>query len=384
MARHLRTLCLALTIAVIAGGALAELPPLLNFTMTLEGDDEADIVHRAEILALQSAVGRLYFENRVIVAQRLLANFLDENRERFISDVTVLGRHLSENRYELEMSVGVFGQDLQSALEEYRFLFEPRPIPLTFVFLAETLDAARQEVPMAKPLVIAALDDAGLRVSEIAILSPDSRIDVAEGGTDPAQIRTLDEALTNAERGGVEILLTGQCTTTLSDNTELYYDEYYFYETTLLLRMFRVDTRELISEVVVSDSGAHTDDATAREIAIRKCVNTAVGQLVEAHAQIWPGAILNQTDYQLMITGIDPTVREILVGKLADMPGGAEVLLRSHYADVACINLVHSSPFTRTSIQERQALIEFLEAMDTPQLRIESVEGTRIVARVVD
>jgi hypothetical protein len=148
--------------------------------------------------------------------------------------------------------------------------------------------------------------------------------------------------------------------------------------------MFRVDTRELIDEVVVSDSGAHTDDASAREIAIRKCVNAAVGQLVQTYNRLWPHTMLDQTDYQLMITNIDTSVREVLVGKLADVPGGAEVFLRSHFADVACINLVHESPFTNTSIQERQGLIDYLEAMDTPQLRVESVEGTRIVARVVE
>jgi hypothetical protein len=236
---------------------------------------------------------------------------------------------------------------------------------------------------VAKPLFVEALEDVGLEVSEIAIVSPSSRIDVAEGGTDPTLSPTLAEALINAQRGGVELIFTGQCTTTLTSNPDLYYDNYHFYDTTLLMRMLRVDTGELLGEVIASDSAAHPDDAVAREIAIRKCVATAVGQLHETHRTHWPYEVLNQTDYHLMVTDVRPDDLGLLESKLGDINPEAQVYRRSLFSDVACLNLNYSSEFASSPIEERDGLVDFLVNLDAPQLRIESVEGRRIEATVV-
>ncbi|MBN1475150.1 hypothetical protein JXA47_00200 [Candidatus Sumerlaeota bacterium] len=384
MARRLRMALIGLALASVAAASVAETPAILNFTFTYEGSDEGRLIHNAQMSALRSTVGRFYFDDRVIIARDILDRYLENNLSEFIASITVRDRVVDQGNSRLLLEVAVFARELERSLQELRFFFTPRPTPLSFVFLQEILDDARQEVPVAKPLVVEALDDAGLQVSEIAILSPDSRTDVAEGGSDPADNPVLCDALRNAQRGGVELLFSGQCTTTLTDASDLYYDEHYFYETSLLLRMFRVDTGELLDEVVVTDSGSDVDDATAREIAIRKCVAAAIDRLIDTYSERWPREVLNQTDYLLMVTDVGDDEVDLLINKLADIDEEAQVFQRSFYADVACLNLVYSHPFETSPVAERQALIDYLLGMDTPQLRIESVDGRRIVARVVD
>jgi hypothetical protein len=361
----------------------AQTPPMMNYTYTFEGSNEQRLVRNAEMRALRSTVGRFYFSDRLIIAPEILEAWLDRERGQFIAGVTVLDREVDQDRYRLRMDVAVFAALLEQEMERYRYFVRPRPSPLSFVFLMETVDASVPQVPVAKPIVIEGLEDAGLEVSEIAVLSPSGRIDVSEGGADPTLNLTLKEALVNSQRGGVELMFAGQCTTTLTENPDLYYDSYHFYDTTLLLRMFRVDTGDLLGEVVVSDSAAHADDVVAREIAIRKCVGRAIDQLMRTYRAQWPHEIQNRADYQLMVTDIGPEDLSLLEGKLSDLDEDAQVFRRSHFGDVAVLNLLFSSEFADAPIVERKGLLEFLRDLDTPQLRVESVDGSRIVARVV-
>lgn len=370
MARLLRTLTLGLALAAVAAVGWAQTPALITHTLTFEGTDEADMIRRAEMSALLSTVGRFYTGNRVVIARGLLEPFLERNRQQFVASVTVAGRRVDRGLTRLQLSVGVFASTLEQALEEYRFLFHPRPTPLTFVFLSETLDEQRQDVPTARPILMEALDDAGLQVSAAAVLSPDSRIDVSEGGTSPDGNTTLADALMNAERGGIELLFTGQITTTLTSQETLYYDEHFFYESTLLLRMFRVDTGELMGESVVTDSGSNPDDATAREVAIRKVVGRAVDELMEIQRRRWPSEIQGQTDYHLLVTDIDEDSLERLEAQLEGLDADASVHRHSFFHGVAVLNLNYTSEFHGTPQQERQALLSHLIGLEQPQLRV--------------
>lgn len=383
MSRLLMTTLLGVALAACAVAAWAETPPLITYTVEYAGADPDQLVHDAQLAVLHRTVGTFYFSDRVLIARDILDAYLERNMAQFIAGVTVADRQVDQGQCRLRLDIGVFAAALERALEQYRFLFRPRPTPLCFVFLQESLDDARQDVPAIKPLLIEALTDAGMPVSETAILAPDSRVDVAEGGTAARDNPTLAEALTNAERGGVELLFTGQASTTLRTAANQYYDEYYFYDTTLLLRMFRVDTGALLDEVVVSDFGAHPDDAQAREIAARKCIGAALDRLLATYRDQWPREVLNQTDYHLMVLEIGDDELRLLEGALADLAPGARVFRRSHYADVAVLNLVYEDPFARTPTEERRRLVEALRGLDAPQLRIESVEDTRIVARVL-
>ena len=80
MARHLWILALTLTLAALAAAAWAEAPPLINYTLTFEGSDEERLINNAEMRALHSTIGRLYFSNRVIIAQEILDRWLERNR----------------------------------------------------------------------------------------------------------------------------------------------------------------------------------------------------------------------------------------------------------------------------------------------------------------
>jgi hypothetical protein len=356
---------------------------MINYTLTYRGSSQEALIHNAEMDAIHRTVGEFLFTDRILIAREILDAYLERNSAQFIAGVTVLDRVVDQRGYRLRMDVGVLAQQIERRLEEFRFLLTPRPTPVCFIFLQETLDDARQEVPAAKPLVAEALTDAGLQVSQVAILSPDSRIDVAEGGTDPTTTPTLAEAITNAQRGGVELLFTGQSTTSLRSHPSLYYDEHYFYDSSLLLRMFRTDTGELLGEVIVRDYGAHPDSAQAREIVLRKCASRAVTELMAIYHDRWPHEVHNEGDYHLMIHDIGNDDLDLLQGKLTELPGGARVFRHSLYHGIATLNVLYRSPFTTSETEERQGVVQFLRDIPNPQLRIESVDGRRIVARVI-
>lgn len=380
---HTRALMMALVLAAIAVASHATLPSVLTYTYTYEGSDEARLVRTAQMRALKATVGRLYFSDNVLIAQDILERYLDLHRGDFVAGVTILDRVVDQDRYRLRMDVSINAQQLEEELQRFRFLVTPRPTPLAFIFMNETVDTTQPQVAVARSIVAEALQDAGLEVSDTAILSPDSRIDVGEAGPDPEENRTLATALNSAQRAGVELLFTGQATTTLTDNPQVYYDTHYYYSTQIILRMFRVDTGELLGQANVGDSGAHSDDATAREISIRKAVGQAVNELMAIESERWAPEILNEADYRLMITDIGEDDLSMLEVKLGDINDTSRVFRRSHYGNVACLNLLFSSEFAPNPGEERSELVDYLENLNTPQLRIESIEGSRITASVV-
>ncbi len=176
-----------------------------------------------------------------------------------------------------------------------------------------------------------------------------------------------------AHKNGVELIITGESNTRQIKDEKLYYDTFYFYETNLSLYLMRTDTGDIIYEKTYTSMAYNTDENTAIDKSVVIAARDAANEIVDYYYDTWDKIFLNDVNYQLMVTGIEPDGLDLIKQKIALLHPDTEIYVRSHYNGVAILNLVLPLP-----VQELRYLIK---TSPYPNFKIVELSGDYLEAQ---
>lgn len=358
----LRRLMLLVVIGIVAGNfcGAKEVEPLggelVAVSKVVSGQTEQEAIEEGCQDAVNICVGRVYMDKTLIMARTLLDNYLKQHYKRFILSKAVYQRRYKKNQLILDINVYVDFKTLVKDLNEKRFLYEPRIRPFFYVFLEEILEDQPAPYTTGSDAIFKLLVEKTVRISEQPIQNPSPAVDVSKNP------ELFQQAIMAAQKVGVGLFITGTSTTRLIKAEELYYDQYYFYETHMHLKLVRVDTQDILFETDATASAGHIDKERAVELSILRAANTATLKVIEAYLNSWKNLMLNVADYQLMFTGITPEQLEVVTKMLKALAPDAEVYVKAYFNRVAVVNLMFKG--------QRSELIQAIERSPYPRLKI--------------
>jgi hypothetical protein len=337
-------------------------PGLLTYSYQLEGDSEEEILAEARVLALQSAAGRLYFDDYFLIGRELLEKYLRVHGNRFIVRTDVTGRRiLANNRREMRLKLSVDVNAFYTDLSEKRFIAEPNLRPLIAVHLRETGVGGEAMAGQGRQRVEQTMHGYLIRARTRDMRHPPATADLSES---PEQ---LLEARLEAQRHSVDVLITGALDVRAVQQGPILYDEYFFQEADLKLSMYRVDTGELITEVSdrYSASGGSVEEATQK--VLDALVSRSTRRLAERLGTVWNYTMLDRADYRLMFSGLDAGRRPNVINDLRRLSPDVQIFEKSYYGGVWVVNVV--LPADAPGRMET-----FLRESTEPQFLIEKID----------
>jgi len=343
---------LSLLFAVVATDGFAfQITPIddqqLVVELTTEGETPEAAIEAARIEAVKSCVGRVLMGDQLIMADELLVKYLGNYAPGFVLAVEVLEQEFISGRNRITSKVFVNYAELTKDLKDKRFLYKPAYRPRFAPFMTETQDARIVNEGVARNALAVELNNLGMRRYGRELDSPPATTDVS-----------LDEFLLNAavvssQRAGVEVIITGDASTTLQDQQKLYFDEYWFYESEMHARIIRVDTGEVLLEAKAKGSASDTDPTTAIETSIQRAAQRVAQQLVPSFEEIWPRLVQKRTDYEVLLTGVDGDLVSIITEHVKSLGIGTKVYVRKEFNKTASIGIVTDQ--SRRALIDRQA-----------------------------
>lgn len=318
--------------------AKSRITDIATYHYVLAGDNETAAMNEAQLRALMSAAARLYFDdNKIIIGRELLEPYLRRSGNKAIAEVVVEGQpHLLANkRIQMPIRVSVNLPLLFEDLAEKQFVSEPNIRPCMTIHLSERVGNAQTSGSLTVPRLSAAMENNLFRVLSKEMERPPLDVDLS---TSAGQLMT---ARLEAQRNGIDVILTGSMRTTPITTGQILYDTYHFWQTSLDLYLYRVDNGELITEM----HDSYSADASNDNMAISKTLDTIVqrtgANLASTLHDMWPNTMLSQANYRLMISGVDAATLDRIQTLLASIaPGQARIFRKAYYGDVAVLNLV--------------------------------------------
>jgi hypothetical protein len=356
---------LGIVLILVTLAAAKDIEPLdarlVEVYRTVMGKSEPDIMQQASLQAIRMCIARIYLGDQLIMARRLLDKYVESNPERFIYSREVIEKEYVGDQIRMKLRLYVDNQKLIKDLREKRFIFEPQYRPFFTAFLEETLDGAKASYTTGNKTIAETILDRGGKFSDERMTSPAADQDVSRA---PA---LLHAARVEAERGGIEIFITGTEATSLIEKRELYYDVYYFYQTDVTLKLVRGDTGEILTEVHMSGAAANIDPDRAIEISIRKAVGDAASEIYDYYKKVWNKLILNEVNYQILLTDVSKEDLGLFSELLRSLGKDAEVYIKNYDNNIAVVNLVYGG--------KRGELLRTMLSASHPRLKVIAQSG---------
>lgn len=349
----------------VCAGAVVETNDVLTFEYQQTGANEEEAVRLACIRAVNATVGRLLFSDYSLQARELLTPYIQKNWQRFVASYYVLERRFERDGFGTRIRVQTFPEALHRDLRQKRFLYEPRPNPYHYVFMAQTVNGQLGGSDLARRITIDALVSEGYKVYETGIQTPAFTSDVM---ADAVLFSAAREA---SLRIGAEVIIAGRAVTQSVRKEEIYYATIETYETQVHLDMIRADDGTLLGSADAVERASDADPNLARDQSIQGASETAMGKLLESTRGVWRAIILDRPKFSLMFTDLTPNEVELVVRHLESyLRFGTRARLRSYYGGVAIVNVDTERDY---SVLQR-ALQEF-RSFD---LRVTDRQGRRV------
>lgn len=351
--------------------SLSRIDNMLSFEYdNMRGASEADVVKEASIRALLSAAGRVYFDDRVLVSRDLLEPYLRVYGERFVARRTVESRRiLADGRNELDLRIGVDIDRFMKDLEEKHFLASPSVRPIVAVVLEETIDGVRDTQGRGRLSLEEALRNEEMRVETERI----GGFDLAANAS--ATTETLRAARDEADRGEVEVIVTGTLEVTSRGTKDILYDNFHFYTADARLQMIRVDTGEVVRTVNQSYASSATSPEAALAATFARLMPRCAGPLASGFLEDWRNTMLDLGDYRLLISGASQEQVESVFNLLKTLSPRVDTYLKSYFGEVAVVNVFY--PGSKPGEIE-----DFLRAARVPQFQVRPADDRRFELRV--
>ena len=348
--------------------SVSEIRNLITYEYILSGDDEEAVIEEAMVRALQSATSRLYFEDYFLLGRDLLEPYLRRHGRQFLARTSILDRRiLTGDRFELRIRLSVNLDTLYQDLADKRFISGPNVRPIISVHLNELVNGESQPSVGGRARIEQTLGRYLFRVFSDKMREPALDADLS---SDPQLLRT---ARLEAQRNNVDILISGTLSVRPIEQEQILYDDYAFQEAEVALKVYRVDSGQVIAEFHdrFSATGSATDKATEKVNAITNVLDAMLPRITRAMAEdigwIWPNMMLDQADYRIMVSGVDQEMITGIYNLLSTLSPELKIFQKSYYGDVLVFNLDFPGA-------QPGQLEQFLRSANEPQFEVNPID----------
>jgi hypothetical protein len=349
---------------------LASAPGMLTFEYELEGKTEREILNKADVMALQAAAGRVYFDDAMLIGRDLLKNYLAVNGGPFISNHMVEGRKLIADGTAMRLKVSVDLAAFYRDLNEKRFVVQPSQRPWASLHLAETMDDLPNAAGDGRQLMEKVLQDYQIGARSREMPPASLTLDLASSPT------LLEQVRQQAQRHAVDVLITGSLAIRSGARRDILYDAHDFMKGELTLKMYRADTGEMLQEVTDEYSAQGDTRKQATEKMLSVLMERATRKLAETLHQDWGRVMLDQADCRLMFTGVEPTLQSNVLNDLKRLSPDLQIFQKAAYGGVLVVNLVMPE-------QAKAQLEYFLRSSTEPRFDVKKVDARHYELKVM-
>lgn len=313
----------------------AAIEHIVSLTYDLQGVDEAAIIDEAQVRALKSAAARLYFDDYLLLGRELLEPYLRRDPGRFIAVRDVLDRQvLVDDQMSMTVKVSVNLDKLYADMNEKKFIATPKLRPTASVHLQEIINGQADNSAGGRERIEANLEQHLFRSFSEKMRKPALDVDVS------ANADLMLDARFEAQRNDVDVLLTGTLISRPLKEGLVLFDQYYFEQVELNLKMYRVDDGALIAQERDQYSAAGDTEADARAKALDFMIERTTRKMARQLAQFWDSTILDRSSYRLMVTGVGPEDETMVLNFLKTVDPEVQIFQKAEYGDVVVLNVI--------------------------------------------
>jgi hypothetical protein len=346
--------------------SLDNIQNLITMDYDLTGANEAAIVEEAQTRALMSAAARLYFSDYVLLGRDLLEPYLRANGRPFVARTTVTDKHIvSTDAVGMSVRVSVNLDALFRDLNEKHFIAKPNLRPVVSVHLAEMIEGKADTSAGGRMRIEQAMDQNLFRVFSRRMKQPPLDADLS------LSPQLLQTARFEAQRNSVDVLVTGMLTIRPIDQTQILYDRYAFMDASVVLKMYRVDTGELLAEITDRYSANGESVAAGTKNALDAMLTRSTQKLADRLRNLWGPMMLDDANCRLLITGVEPGRIPSLFNMLKALDPNVHVFQKAYYGDVLVVNVEFPD-------SDPRKLVGLLRQSTDPQFNVSLVDKHRI------
>jgi hypothetical protein len=346
----------------LAQRSVSKIKNIISYEYDLTGPTEDKVLEQAMVRALKSAAGRLYFENYFLLGLDLLEPYLLRTGSQFIARTVILDqRILAEDRVAMKLRLSVNLDTLYQDLNEKKFIAQPNLRPVISVHLQEIFNGTTTPTMGGRERIENILERNLFQISSMKMAPASLGVDLS---TDPVGLKTARLA---AQRNNIDIIVTGALAVRSIRDEKILFDDYSFKESEITLKVYRVDTGDLIDQFSDRYSASGADDTDATRNSLDTMV-PRVSRLVAGYlSRMWPKTMLDQSGYRLMISGVNRDTIASAYSLLRTLSPSLEIYEKSYFGDVLVFNIV----YPEAKLGE---LEEFLRSADEPQFNIRKID----------
>jgi hypothetical protein len=338
---------------------------LATYEYTLSGENEAKVLEDARVHALKSAAARLYFEDYFLLGRDLLEPYVRQNGQPFIARTTVIDRRfLTEGQVQMTVRVSVNLDMFYRDLQEKKFIATPNLRPIVSVHLLELIDGKRDPSANARSRIEQTMQNNLFRVFSKKMTDVPLDADLSSSP------ELLQKARLEAQRQDVDILITGVLSVRPINDNQILFDQYVFQEAEVDLKMYRVDTGELMTEQNTHYSARGYD----RDEAIKNVLDlmlTAISKNLAGQVRnVWGNTMLDEGNVRLMISGVERGQITGIYNFLQTLSPQLKLFEKAYYGNVVVVNVV--APGT-----DPEKIEEFLRQSSEPQFTVRRIDDRR-------
>lgn len=341
---------------------LSSIQNLITFDFAMVGANEAQLRQEAMLRALKSAAARIYFGNYLILGRDLLEPYFRQYGKQFIERCSVIEKQtMDKNRVSMKIRVSVNLDSLYKDMAEKHFVVEPNIRPTVAVHLQEIVDGKRDLTSGARGRIERTMDQNLFRVFSERMKTPGLDADIANVPS------LLKAARMEAQRNNIDVLITGTMALRPINQEKIYYDRYAFQEAEINLKMYRVDTGELIDEAHDRYSATSESVNESTQKVLDVMVTRVTQKLADSLRGMWANTMLEDRNCRLMISSVAPTEVTNVINLFKSFAPDAEVFQKAYYGDTLVVNVASSK-------KDDLALEKFLRASSEPQFIVRKVD----------
>ncbi|MBI1783545.1 hypothetical protein HYR69_00235 [Candidatus Sumerlaeota bacterium] len=345
---------------------------LMTYEYTgMKGKSEADVLRDAGVRALVSTASRLYFDDYILIGRDLLDPYLRQYGDRFLTSRTITKRRiLADGTVELDVRVGVNVEDFYADLENKHFVGKPQVRPVIAVVLEESVDGEKSG------------DGRGRKMLEELLKKNEMRVESQRMGPHPlnVDVTASDDALRaardEAQRGDVEVIVSGKLTVVSRGKRDILYDEFTIYDADIQLSLIRVDTGETLATASERFSAPALAGKTALDRTFEGLMPRSAATLSQNLLNNWKSMMLDSGDYRLMVTNINQEQLESVFNLLKTLSPDVDARVKAFFGDVAVINVYF--PGSKPGQVE-----QFLRKSRLPQFQVRPADERRFELRIL-
>jgi hypothetical protein len=339
--------------------------------LDMRGPTEEAVLTDAGVRALVSTASRLYFDDHILIGRDLLEPYLRNYGDRFLTSRDVIAKRIeTDGTVELDVTVGVNVEAFYDDLAGKHFIGQPTYRPILGVTVEEIVDGKPTD------------DGRGRKILEETLRAMEQRVESEKLGPHPLNVNVMEtpEALRRAreeaQRGKIEVLVTGRLEVRSQEQKRILFDEFTAYDAGVQLYLIRVDTGEVIGETSDRFGAPALADEMALERAYEGLMPRTAKALASGLLEKWRLTVLDMADYRLMVTGVDEELLESVFNLLKTLSPEIRAYVKSFYGDVAVINVYFPEA-------KPGQMLDFLRKSRVPQFDVRPADDRKIELRIL-